>query len=375
MGNHSDLTYIYFLSSIRNLGNVRVRKILSLCPKKENFFRLSKKDFKKIQGIDEKIASEIVIARDGYDKSAGQFTQLRELAEKKKINIITIFDDEYPENLKNIYDPPVLLYTKGRLVPEDKYSISVIGTRYPTEYGKAVCKKLTEGLSELKLPIISGFARGIDSFAHYAAMKSGNHTYAVFGCGADIIYPAENKALYDEIIEKGGIISEFEIGSYPDKSNFPMRNRIISGISLGTLVIESGLKGGSLLTARLALDQDREVFAVPGGINSRGSDGTNDLIKKGYAKLVSKVDDIIAELEAKLTGYINNTAPIQTEIDMKSLKVHEQKIYSVFENDPITIDRINELTGLPVSDCLVNLLSLEFKGLVRQMPGKHFVKI
>ena len=369
------LKYIYFLTKVKNLGNKRIKSIICNFPNFSDFFRSGINELKRLEGIDSNISGEITFAKKNYSIFEKEFESLIEKAGQKKINIITILDEAYPENLKRIFDAPVILYYKGILDPKDKYSLSIVGTRNPTEYGKYTCEKFTEQLSELGIPIVSGFARGIDSIVHKTCLKKENLNYAVFGCGVDVVYPDENGKVYSELIQKGAVISEFPMGTKPDKVNFPRRNRIISGISLGTVVIESGIKGGSLLTAEIAIDQDKEVFAVPGYINSKQSEGTNELIKRGQAKLVTCIEDILNELEVKLKPILKKDL-IEKEIkEIGSLNNIEKKLFDVIEYQPLHIDKINEVTGLTISDCLVNLLSLEFKGLIRQISGKNFTRI
>ena len=371
----SELKYVYFLTRQKNLGNTRVKSILNHLSDPYDFYQCSRSDFKRIEGIDSAISDELIRQRErkeGYEK---EFDRILKDAERKNINIICILDDDYPENLKKIFDAPILLYYKGKLSKIDKYSLSIVGTRNPTEYGKYTCEKFTERISLLGIPIISGFARGIDSIVHRICLKNDNLNYAILGSGVDVVYPFENKKLYLELIEKGAVVSEFSIGTKPDKVNFPRRNRIISGISLGTVVIESGIKGGALLTAEFAIDQDKEVFAVPGYINSKQSEGTNELIKKGQAKLVTNIDDILNELELKLRPVLKKETSEREGKLVKDLSTFEKKIYDILDYKPMHIDRINEITGLSISNCLVNLLSLEFKGLIRQALGKNFIKI
>ena len=213
--------------------------------------------------------------------------------------------------------------------------------------------------------------RGIDSTAHFSALKNNGRTIAVIGSGLDIIYPAENKKLFNQIAENGVIISEFPLGTIPNAENFPKRNRIISGISLGTLVIETAITGGAMQTARLALDQNREVFAIPGNLGVRQSEGTNLLIQRGEAELIKNAEDILIELELKLKPILGKNIPKQ----QKDLTIFEEKIYNCLLNEPLHIDKIAEKTEQSTSDCLVHLLSLEFKGLVKQLPGKMFMLI
>jgi len=375
MNKLEQIKYVYFLTKVNKLGNTRIRNILYRIKDPYDFFNCSQNDLRKIEGIDLNISRDIrefAGKRKFYDIECENFISG---AEKKNIKVLSILDDEYPENLRKIFDAPVLLYYKGKLDASDKYSLSIVGTRNPTEYGKYTCEKFTEKLSKLGIPVVSGFARGIDSIVHNVCLKNDNLTYAVFGCGVDVIYPSDNRKLYSELIERGAVISEFPVSSQPEKVNFPKRNRIISGISLGSLIIESGLKGGSVLTAEFAIDQNREVFAVPGYINSKQSQGTNELIKRGQAKLVTEIDDILDELEIKLKPVLNRGV-IKKENELKEdLSDAEKKIYDSISYEPVHIDSINELTGLSISDCLVSLLSLEFKGLIRQSPGKNFIKI
>ncbi len=220
------------------------------------------------------------------------------------------------------------------------------------------------------LTVVSGLARGIDTAAHTAALKAGGRTLAVIGSGIDVIYPSENKRLAERISHKGAILSEYEMGAKPDAVNFPRRNRIISGLALGTLIVETTETGGAMITASTALDQNREVFAVPGPITENRSRGTNLLIKEGRAKLVEQVDDIVSELQTKLRPRLR-TEEKKIEIP---LSLFEKRLFDCLGSGPLHIDAIAAQTGLATSDALVNLLSLEFKGIVKQLPGKMFVR-
>lgn len=374
MASFEFLKYIYLLTQVNKLGNVKIRKLMNHFNSPENFYNCKINDLKRINGIDESISLEILSGIKNKEKYFREFDEIFSRAERSEIKLVCISDKDYPENLKRIFDTPVLLYYKGKLSETDKYSLSIVGTRNPTEYGKYNCEKFTDELSGLNIPIVSGFARGIDTIVHKTCVKNKRLNYAVFGCGADVIYPYENKRLYSEVIECGAVISEFPLGAKPDKVNFPRRNRIISGISIGTIVVESGIKGGALLTAEIAVDQDREVFAFPGNISSKQSEGTNELIKRGQAKLITNIDDILSELEVKLKPILKKDYTAKTDVLTLNLSESENKIYSVLDYDPVHIDTINELTDLTISDCLVNLLTLEFKSLVRQVPGKYFMR-
>lgn len=375
--NSGKLKLIYFLTKVKNLGNVRIKSILSGNKDADEKLLFDYGWLRRKEGINDVIAGNIMDAKRDLAKTEKEFDSILEYSEKNGIKITSYLDEEYPSNLMNIYDMPVILYYKGNLSENDAYSLSVVGTRFPTEYGRNACKKLVEELSSSRIPIISGMARGIDSLAHKTALENDNITYAILGCGIDVIYPPENKKLYNQIAERGAVISEFELGTGPDKVNFPRRNRVISGISIGTMIVETGKRGGSLITAEFALDQNKEVFAVPGYIYSKQSEGCNNLIKKGQAKLVDTVEDIFSELNYKLYGFLKKEM-----VNLKDkgnlaieLNIFEQSIIDVLDYEPKHIDEINLLTGFSISDCLVNLLSLEFKGLIKQIPGKYFIRI
>ena len=375
MDSRENLKYLYFLTKVKNLGNVRIRRLISVFESPKECFEAPLSEFRKIDGFDIGIISDLSRIKDEQNLYEDEFIKIIERCDTENVKMVSILDEDYPVNLRTIFDAPVLLYYKGSLNENDKYSLSVVGTRVPTEYGKIICKQLVEGISELGIPIISGMATGIDTVAHMTALDCGNITYAVLGSGLDVVYPPENVKLYGKITESGAVISELDFGSIPDRVNFPRRNRIICGISLGNLVVESGAKGGSLITAQLALDQNREVFAVPGYANSKKSSGTNELIKRGYAKMVTNVDDILSELEYKVAPLVRKPKDDMNEELIRNLNIIEKQIYVKLDYQPMNIDAINMETGLPVSDCLVNLLSLELKGLVRQIPGKNFIKV
>jgi len=356
------------LAAVPGIGPNRLRALISHFETPTAVLEASAHELAQVEGIDKKIALNIVKSRDDEEFVEEQLSKLN----KVNARIVTFWDKEYPENLKRIYDPPAFLFVRGSFSEKDKYSIAVVGTRSPTNYGKLIADKFSKELAEQGIPIVSGLARGIDTIAHAAAVKANERTIAVIGSGVDVIYPPENKKLAEKIIDTGAIVSEFDMGAKPDAMNFPRRNRIISGIALGTLIVETAVDGGAMITAQFALDQDREVFAVPGNITEKRSSGTNRLIKEGNAKLVQNVDDILCELELKLRPIIKKE---KEKVDTTNLSLFEMKILDVLSDDPLHIDRIAELADLSTSDALVQLLSLEFKGLVRQMAGKMFVRL
>lgn len=366
--NFEQLADLLLLLSVDGIGPGKIRNLLARFKKVNKILSAPYSELVKSDGISKELASRIQKANSHRRVIEDQLD--KDLNKLQKINgrIITVWDEEFPSLLKKIYDPPLLLYFKGNFNEKDNFAIAIVGTRQPTGYGKIQTEKITEELSSQGLTIISGMARGVDSIAHRTALKSSGRTIAVIGSGLDVIYPPENRRLYDEIAERGLIITEFNLGTKPDAPNFPKRNRIISGLSLGTVIIETGITGGAMQTARLALDQNREVFAIPGNLGVRQAEGNNLLIQRGEAELIRSAEDILIELELKLKPVIGKNIP-KPQID---LTIFEEKILAALGNDPIQIDKIAETSDMSTSDCLVNLLSLEFKGLVKQLPGKMF---
>ncbi len=363
------LTDLYLLLSVDRIGPAKIRNLLARFKKLPNILTASTSDLVETDGISKELASRI--RKISSQKDSVQKFLEKELKSLDKLGarIITVWDEDFPTLLKKIYDPPLVLYVMGEFDEKDKYSIGVVGTRMPTNYGKIQTEKIVNDLVEQNITIVSGLARGIDSIAHSSALKNNGRTIAIIGSGLDVIYPAENKKLFNEIKEKGVIISEFNLGTIPNAENFPKRNRIISGLTLGTLVIETAITGGAMQTARLALDQNREVFAIPGNLGIKQSEGTNMLIQRGEAELIKSAEDILTELELKLKPVLGKNIPKK----QTDLTIFEEKIYNCLLTEPLQIDKIAEMTNQSTSDCLVNLLSLEFKGMVKQLPGKMFM--
>lgn len=290
--------------------------------------------------------------------------------EELGIEVISFKDSRYPVNLKTIFDPPFLLYVRGTLIQEDADALAIVGTRRATVYGKLTTRRLARDLAREGVTVVSGMARGIDTEAHQGALEAGGRTIAVLGCGVDIVYPPENRGLMEEIIKKGAVISEFSLGQQPDAPHFPQRNRIISGLSKGVLVVEAPLKSGALITANFALDQGRDVFAVPGNINNPNSHGTNQLIKEG-AKLVESVEDVLEELNFSELSQLK-----KEKINAKnpSLSPEEKEIFNLLKEEPSHIDLLVKLSRFPVSKVGELLMRLQIKSLVRELPGKLFCK-
>ena len=366
--NIQRLIDLKLLLSVEGIGPVKIRNLLAKLHSLDSVLSANLNTLLQIEGICSTLAKKIIRINDNRPILEEQLQKELEKLSKIGGRIITIWDKEFPSLLKKIYDPPLLLYVKGEFHEKDNYAISIVGTRQPSNYGKIQADKFASELAEQNITIVSGLARGIDTTAHNAAIKSGGRTIAVLGSGIDVIYPPENRKLFQEIANSGMIISEYELGTKPDAPNFPRRNRIISGISLGTIVIETAETGGAMQTASFALDQNREVFAIPGNLGVKQSEGSNLLIQKGEAKLVREPKDVVYELEYKLKPILGN----KTEKPTPALTIFEEKITACLSSEPIHIDKISQLTSLSISDCLVHLLTLEFKGVVKQLPGKMF---
>jgi DNA processing protein len=298
------------------------------------------------------------------------------------IRTITLDDRAYPKNLRNIYDPPKALYVNGTLRDSDDVAIALVGSRRASMYGLEMCEELAFEVALRGVTVVSGMARGIDSAAHRGALKAKGRTIAVMGSGHNDIYPPENKDLYEEIVKTGAVLTEYENDMPPLPANFPQRNRIISGLSLGVVVVEAVRNSGALITANFAAEQGREVFAVPGKVSSPTSSGTNDLIKDG-ARLVQSADDIMEELSLAEMKPVSGEA--KGEIDEKiakkvkayiynSLTEDERKVYKVLSDEPAYIDEILRTTGITPSKMSKVLLNLELKRLIKEMPGKQFVR-
>lgn len=286
----TETQYWIWLSRIEKLGSIKTQKLLEIYGVPKNIWNATKEELLKIEGIGEETTKQIL--KEEYRKGLEKYEIYMK---QNNIELIHIYDKYYPEKLKTIYDKPIVLYIKGNKSILNEFSLAIIGCRDHTKYGEIVAKNISYEISKNNIVTISGLARGIDSIAHKETLKAKGKTIAVIGSGVDNIYPEENKELAKEIIKNGGaIISEYVIGTKPQKMNFPARNRIISGMSNGVVVIEAKKKSGTMITVDFALEQGKEVFAIPGNILSQNSEGTNELIKQG-AKLVTNIEDILEE--------------------------------------------------------------------------------
>jgi DNA processing protein len=369
--NYDIFKYWIALKSIAGVGNITFPALVDEFGSLPAIFAAPVSKLSETPGISQNIATAISGFK-GWDKVKVEL----EFLSKNDINIITYQDELYPVKLMNIYDRPPFLYVRGNLNKNDT-NIAIVGSRLASTYGKYTTERISRELALKGLTIVSGMARGIDSVAHRGALTAHGRTIAVLGSGLDVIYPPENKKLYADIIQNGAVISEFPLGTPPRSANFPTRNRIISGMSYGVVIVEAGEKSGSLITARLALEQGREVFAVPGSIDAAGSRGTNKLIKQG-AKLIENTDDILEEIlpQFERTIVLKPHSIANSEaIAAKSSEIFsavDQKIIDFISGSRVHIDDLISSTGLSSADILSALTTLELKGMVRQYPGKFF---
>ena len=361
-----ELFYWLALSLTPGVGSTLIRRLLDRFKTPEAVFHAPAKELLKIEGLGEKVVGEI---RKGPLEKAVK----KELTLLKEVGgtILTLKDDTYPKRLRDIYDPPALLYVRGELKREDELAVSIVGSRKTSPYGRWITEKVSQELARHGVTIISGMARGIDSLAHWGAISGGGRTIAVLGCGVDVIYPSENRKLFEKIIEQGAILSEFPMGSPPEGGHFPRRNRIISGLSLGVVVVQAGERSGSLITAGYALEQGREVFAVPGNVGAEGSRGTNQLIKEG-AKVVESSEDILEEILPQWRREEN----IEPKVGGPghTLTGEERVLYELLGETPLHIDEIIRESRIDPGGVSSLLLNLELKGLITQWPGKCFSK-
>ena len=361
----SDLYYWVALNFLPDIGPVVARRLLSAFGSPEHIFQVPAAELRKVEGIGESRLKKITGFNE-WDRVQREV----ESAAKHNIHILTLHDPAYPESLKRIHDAPPVLYVKGSLVDTDKYAVAMVGSRSSTDYGMQVAEKMAHTLASSGLTVVSGMARGIDSASHKGALTAGGRTIAVLGSGLDVPYPPSNRGLMRAIESSGAVISEFPLGTPPNKENFPRRNRIISALSFGVVVVEATLDSGSLITVAYALEQDREVFAVPGNITSKSSKGPNDLIKKG-AKLVESAEEVIEELRPQLKGILREDA-MTSEKKLPEMTDIEASIYNHISNKPRHIDEITRNMNLTSSKALSVLLHLELKGIIRQTQGTHF---
>ncbi len=369
------------LNMTPGIGPRAAAKLLERFGSAEAVYHAQRAELEKLRLLPEAVDS--IIARDLHEKAEVELLKVRKLG----ADILVLDDGVYPSLLREIYDPPIALYVKGAWSQcLDQPCIAVVGSRKCSTYGQNAALMLARDLAQRGVTVVSGFARGIDAAAHRGAIEGGGRTVGVLGTGIDEVYPRDHKKLADEILERGGaLISQFPLATPPVSENFPYRNRIISGLSLGVVVVEAAENSGSLITARLAIEQNREVFAVPGNITSRTSFGTNYLIKGAGAKLVQQWQDIAAELPPQIAARLL-PPPLGTKKKEKSLadqlamvpqglSAYEHSVFKLLSaDDPAHIDALVDRSKLSISDLTCVLLTLEMRDLVRALPGKCFVR-
>lgn len=359
----SDTKYWVGFTLIPGIGRVRLSRLKQYFGEMERAWQASATEL-EIAGLDNRSIESIIERRSKISLDAEM-----EKLERYKVTVLIWQDEAYPSRLKEIYDSPPVLYVRGRFAPEDDWSLAVVGTRRPTYYGREVTEQIVGDLARNRITIVSGLAKGIDATAHRAALDSGGRSIAVFGCGLDIVYPRDHVKLARDVMERGALVSEFPLGTPPRRENFPLRNRIMSGLSLGVMVVEAGKGSGALITTGHALEQNREVFAVPGSVLSSASRGTNRLIQEG-AKLVLGANDILEEL--------NLTMAVQ-QVEVKELvpaTKTESTILQILRNlspEPTHIDEVGHQSRLPIATVSSTLAMMELKGMVKQVGGMNYI--
>lgn len=360
--------YWFWLTNIRGIGKKRLKYLLDYFDEPENVFYAGEKEirdvFNSMKYVSKDIVDHFIISRD-LDKVKNKFSKLNQ----QGINFISIHSKDYPKQLKNIYDPPYSLYYRGQLPSSKQLKIAIVGARRCTEYGRKIAEYFARELSQSGITVVSGMARGIDIAAHKGAINGKSKTMAILGCGVNICYPSENIDIMKAIIKKGCVMSEYPINASPVAGNFPLRNRIISGLCDGVIVVEAAKKSGSLITADLALDQGKDVFSIPGRIYDKYSEGTNHLIKMG-AKLVSSIDDILEEYAIDIS---NNRKETELNIE-KVLEQNEKIIYSCISIEPIHIDELCRKNNFTIDEIQFIIMKLELKGIIKQLPNKYYIR-
>jgi DNA processing protein len=355
-----DIKYWVGFSLIPGIGRVKITQMENYFGNLENAWEAAPADLKHA-GLDSNSIHAITSWRPKLSLEAEM-----EKIDRYGVKVLTWHDPAYPSRLKEIYDYPPVLYIRGSLHPQDEWCLAVVGTRRATVYGRQVTEEIVADLAQSKITIVSGLAKGIDSVAHRSALDTGGRSLAIFGCGLDIVYPSENAELARRIIRQGALISEYPLGSRPKAENFPRRNRIMSGLSLGVLIVEADETSGAMITAHLALEQNREVFAIPGSILSPASRGTNHLIQEG-AKLVRDHTDILEEL---------NLTAVAHQIEMKEVipaSDTESLLLKKLSAEPTHIDEVCRSSGLPMSTVSSTLAMMELKGMVKQVGTMSYV--
>jgi DNA processing protein len=355
-----DLRYWVGFNKVPGIGAARLRALLDYFGNLEIAWCAPAHDLQQA-GLDRRSLASLRRVREALDLDAEM-----ERLQQAGVQVMTWDDDGYPPNLRQAYNAPPLLYLRGSLEARDEWAVAVVGTRRASVYGKEAARLVCTGLTQAGVTVVSGMALGIDTVAHRACLDAGGRTIAVLGCGVDVVYPPRNARLADEIVERGVLVSEYALGTRPEARNFPPRNRIISGLTLGTVVIEGDMGSGALITAGFALEQGREVFAVPGNIFARASRGTNHLIQQG-AKMVTQVGDVLEELNLTM---VSQQAQARTVIPENKT---EAVLLERLSAEPVHVDALGRAVDLPIAQVTSTLALMELKGMVRQVGGMSYV--
>ena len=355
-----DIRYWIGFNKVSGIGAARLQALLDYFGDLQTAWRAPVHDLRQV-GLDRRSLANLLKARDKLDLDA----EMGRL-EGANVRVLTWSDASYPPHLRQVYNAPPVLYVRGQIEKRDEWAVAVVGTRRASVYGKEAARMIGTGLAQAGVTVVSGMARGIDTVAHRTCLDAGGRTIAVLGCGVDVTYPPENARLVGEIVERGAIVSEYALGTRPDASNFPPRNRIISGLTLGTVVAEAGLGSGALITASFAAEQGREVFAVPGNVFARGSRGANELIQQG-AKLVCNVTDVLEELNLTM---VSEQAQIRAVIPENET---EALLLDRLSAEPVHVDELRRAVQMPIAQVSSTLALMELKGMVRQVGGMKYV--
>ena len=357
--------YVAALDSIYGFGYKTVTTVVNCFGSAEAAWFAGESQIKD-KGFSEGVKERLIFGRRQVNVE-----KLYDEVVAKGITFLTVFEPEYPEELKCIPNPPAVLYIKGQLPDRFLMNVAIVGTRMATVYGAKTARRIAAQLANKNICIVSGMARGIDTSAHKGAIEAKGYTIAVLGCGVDVVYPPENGALAEEIQQHGALVSEFPLGTPPDKGNFPARNRIIAGLSRAVVVVEAPLRSGALITADFALDQGKEVFAVPGPISSRSSEGCNHLIKDG-AKLVQGVEDILEELWGVSAVEMMSDAAVPKSVPQVKLDPETKKILDLLSGGPVFLDELGGYTGMSPAEINIVITKLELGGFVYKAGGRIF---
>ncbi|MCC7118854.1 MAG: DNA-protecting protein DprA [Anaerolineales bacterium] len=345
---------------IKGIGAVRLQNLIAHFGDLETAWNADQSSLTE-SGLGAKLAEKIISARQAVD-----LDQVAAKIEAQGIRILTWADEAYPQRLREIDQPPPVLYIRGEYLPDDLFAVAIVGTRKVTAYGRQITEEIAAFLAANGMTVISGLARGVDALAHQTALKAGGRTIGILGSGVDRIYPPEHRGLAEQMLERGAIISDYAVGTPPDASNFPPRNRIISGLSLAVVVIEAAETSGALITAEFAAEQGREVFAVPGSILAPQSKGTNKLIQNGALPLLTP-EDLMQALDLTRIGAQKSARKVLPADET------EAKVLSVLSGEPLHVDDIRHQSGLPIEKISATLALMELKGMVRQVGGMNYV--